>query len=103
MAYVAALADHYEFAIIEDASHAIGGKYLGERAVAQTATSQCSVPPVKIITTGEDGLATTNNPELAQRMAELRSHGITKDERRFKGRHLARGAMSSSPLDSTTG
>ena len=105
MASVAALADHYEFAIIEDASHAIGGRYLGE-SVGCCSNSNITVfsfHPVKIITTGEGGLATTNNPELAQRMAELRSHGITKDERRSKGRHLARGAMSSSPLDSTTG
>ena len=39
---------------------------------------------MKIITTGEGGLATTNDPQLAQRMADLRSHGITKEEARFE-------------------
>jgi dTDP-4-amino-4,6-dideoxygalactose transaminase len=43
-----------------------------------------SFHPVKIITTGEGGLATTNDPQLAQRMADLRSHGITRDEARFE-------------------
>ena len=40
--------------------------------------------PVKIITSGEGGMATTNDPKLAQSMADLRSHGITKDEKRFE-------------------
>jgi dTDP-4-amino-4,6-dideoxygalactose transaminase len=43
-----------------------------------------SFHPVKIITTAEGGLATTNDPQLGQRMADLRSHGITKDEARFE-------------------
>ena len=43
-----------------------------------------SFHPVKIITTGEGGLATTNQPQLARRMAELRSHGIVRDSDRFE-------------------
>jgi dTDP-4-amino-4,6-dideoxygalactose transaminase len=49
-----------------------------------SAISVFSFHPVKIITTAEGGLATTNDPQLAQRMADLRSHGITKDEARFE-------------------
>jgi len=49
-----------------------------------SAISVFSFHPVKIITTAEGGLATTNDPRLAQRMADLRSHGITKEEARFE-------------------
>lgn len=75
------LADRYGFKIIEDASHAIGGKYLGE-AIGNCRYSDITIfsfHPVKIITTGEGGMALTNNSELANRMALLRSHGITRD------------------------
>ena len=80
------LAKHYGFAVLEDASHAIGGLYRGE-PVGSCLYSDITVfsfHPVKIITTGEGGLATTNNPILAQRMIDLRSHGITKDHLRFE-------------------
>lgn len=75
------LADRYGFKIIEDASHAIGGSYLGER-VGNCRYSDITVfsfHPVKIITTAEGGMALTNDVELANRMALLRSHGITRD------------------------
>ncbi len=75
------LAQRYGFKIIEDASHAIGGKYLGE-LVGNCQFSDITVfsfHPVKIITTGEGGMAMTNAPELASNMALLRSHGITRD------------------------
>ena len=86
MASIAALADRYGFAVLEDASHAIGGSYQGVPVGSCRHSSICvfSFHPVKIITTGEGGLATTNNPYLAQRMADLRSHGITKDAQRFE-------------------
>ena len=76
-----ALANRYGFKIIEDASHAIGGKYRGE-PVGNCRYSEITVfsfHPVKIITTGEGGMALTNNPELAKKMRLLRSHGITSD------------------------
>lgn len=76
-----ALANRYGFKIIEDASHAIGGKYRGE-PVGNCRYSEITVfsfHPVKIITTGEGGMALTNDPQLAERMALLRSHGITRD------------------------
>ena len=80
------LADHYGFDVIEDASHAIGGSYQGD-IVGSCSNSKITVfsfHPVKIITTGEGGLATTNSEYLAQRLVELRSHGIVKDFGRFE-------------------
>ena len=86
MGSIAELAKQYGFYVLEDASHAIGGSYKGRNVgcCAYSSISVFSFHPVKIITTGEGGLATTNDPELAQRMKELRSHGITKDEKRFE-------------------
>lgn len=81
MAAIRALADRYGFAILEDASHAIGGRYKGAYVGngAYADISVFSFHPVKIITTAEGGAAMTNRPELAQRMAYLRSHGVTRD------------------------
>jgi UDP-4-amino-4,6-dideoxy-N-acetyl-beta-L-altrosamine transaminase len=81
MAEIHALGQRYGFAIIEDASHAIGGRYRGE-PVGNNRYSDVTVfsfHPVKIITTAEGGMAVTQQPELAQRMQLLRSHGITRD------------------------
>ena len=71
----------YGFKIIEDASHAIGGRYLG-KAVGACEYSDITVfsfHPVKIITTAEGGLATTNDPDLAEKMGLYRSLGVTRD------------------------
>lgn len=86
MAAIGALAERYGFVVLEDASHAIGGRYWGEPVgnCRHSAITVFSFHPVKIITTGEGGLATTNDPELAQRMAELRSHGIVREVERFE-------------------
>ena len=75
------LSIRFNFFIIEDASHAIGGKYLNA-PVGNCKYSDISVfsfHPVKIITTGEGGACTTNNLSLAKKIRELRSHGIVKD------------------------
>jgi len=75
------LADQYGFRIIEDASHAIGGRYL-DTAVGGCQYSDITVfsfHPVKIITTAEGGIATTNDDLLSGRMQRLRSHGVTRD------------------------
>ena len=85
MARIAELARNYGVRIVEDASHAIGADYHGH-PVGDCQYSDITVfsfHPVKIITTGEGGLATTNDPELATRMAELRTHGITRDPSRM--------------------
>lgn len=81
MVAINALAKKYNFKIIEDASHAIGGKYKGE-FIGNCRYSDITVfsfHPVKIITTAEGGMALTNSDELAAQMALLRSHGITRD------------------------
>ncbi|MFO7686420.1 MAG: UDP-4-amino-4,6-dideoxy-N-acetyl-beta-L-altrosamine transaminase [Desulfobacterales bacterium] len=81
MAEIHRLAEKYGFRVIEDASHAIGGRYSG-RPVGSCEFSDATVfsfHPVKIITTGEGGMVLTNNADLAARMALLRSHGITRD------------------------
>ena len=91
MPAIHALSQRYGFKLIEDASHAIGARYtapapaaagkqtLKVGACAHSDITVFSFHPVKLITTGEGGLATTNRPELAERMARLRSHGITRD------------------------
>ena len=81
MAGIQALSQQYGFKIIEDASHAIGGKYRGE-PIGNCRYSDITVfsfPPVKIITTGGGGVGMTNDAQLAKRMQLLRSHGITRD------------------------
>jgi UDP-4-amino-4,6-dideoxy-N-acetyl-beta-L-altrosamine transaminase len=75
------LSKQYGFKIIEDASHAIGGKYR-EEPIGNCRYSDITVfsfHPVKIITSGEGGMVLTNNAQLAKRMKLLRSHGITSD------------------------
>jgi dTDP-4-amino-4,6-dideoxygalactose transaminase len=91
MKAIKVLADQYGFQIIEDASHAIGGRYLNEPIglCRYADITIFSFHPVKIITTAEGGMALTNNPELAQRMALLRSHGITRDAKQMTENHGA--------------
>lgn len=75
------LAQEYGFKIIEDASHAIGASRNAE-PVGSCKWSNITIfsfHPVKIITTGEGGMALTNDDELARRLVLLRSHGITRD------------------------
>jgi UDP-4-amino-4,6-dideoxy-N-acetyl-beta-L-altrosamine transaminase len=74
-----ALSQKYGFKIIEDASHAIGGKYKGEPIgnCRYTDITVFSFHPVKIITTGEGGMAMTNDVTLAKHLRLLRSHGIS--------------------------
>ncbi|MDX1352026.1 MAG: UDP-4-amino-4,6-dideoxy-N-acetyl-beta-L-altrosamine transaminase [Thiomicrorhabdus sp.] len=71
----------YGFKIIEDASHAIGGKYLGKPigGCQYSDITVFSFHPVKIVTTGEGGVATTNQPGLAEKMQLFRSHGVTRE------------------------
>lgn len=75
------LSRHFGFRVIEDASHAIGGKYQGEYIGCgkYSDITVFSFHPVKIVTTAEGGMALTNDDELANRMRLLRSHGVTRD------------------------
>lgn len=88
MAGIYALSQQYGFKIIEDASHAIGGKYRSE-PIGNCRYSDITIfsfHPVKIITTGEGGMALTNDPILADRMQRYRSHGITSDASKMQPR-----------------
>lgn len=80
MKQIRELGDEYGFRIIEDASHAIGASYQSEQigACQFSDITVFSFHPVKIITTGEGGMALSNNPELVARMVLLRSHGVTR-------------------------
>ncbi|MGP1717948.1 MAG: UDP-4-amino-4,6-dideoxy-N-acetyl-beta-L-altrosamine transaminase [Methylophilus sp.] len=80
MKAIHALSKKYGFRIIEDASHAIGAQYEGKPVGASEYSdiTVFSFHPVKIITTAEGGMALTNQPELADRLARLRSHGIAQ-------------------------
>lgn len=80
------LAQEYGFRVLEDASHAIGASR-NDEPVGSCRWSDITVfsfHPVKIITTGEGGMALTNDAELARRMVMLRSHGITRDATHFQ-------------------
>jgi len=86
MKKIHSLSQEYGFKIIEDASHSIGGKYL-EKPIGGCQYSDITVfsfHPVKIITTAEGGLATTNSKELAEKMRLFRTHGITRDKSLMK-------------------
>lgn len=81
METIGKLSIEYGFKVIEDASHAIGGKYQGE-PIGNCKYSDITVfsfHPVKIITTAEGGMAVANSSKLAQKLELLRSHGITRD------------------------
>ena len=82
MKKIYSLSKEYGFKIIEDASHAIGGKYRGKQ-VGNSQYSDITVfsfHPVKIITTAEGGMAVTNSKELLRKMQLYRSHGISRDK-----------------------
>jgi len=81
MASIHSLSQKYGFKIIEDASHAIGGQYMGE-PIGNCRFSDVTVfsfHPVKIITTAEGGMVLTNSTQIANSLNLLRSHGITRD------------------------
>ncbi|RXF07198.1 UDP-4-amino-4,6-dideoxy-N-acetyl-beta-L-altrosamine transaminase [Pseudoalteromonas sp. PS5] len=79
------LSQQYGFKVIEDASHAIGGSFDGKKIGSCEYSDICvfSFHPVKIMTSAEGGAALTNNPQLADTMAKLRSHGITNKPEEF--------------------
>ncbi|WP_261882391.1 UDP-4-amino-4,6-dideoxy-N-acetyl-beta-L-altrosamine transaminase [Vibrio pelagius] len=87
MAAIGKLAKEYGFKVIEDASHAIGGRYQGQPigSCAYSDITVFSFHPVKIVTTAEGGAALTNDKELADRMTLLRSHGITREPELMRG------------------
>jgi len=87
MVAIAKLAKEYNFKVIEDASHAIGGKYQG-LPIGNCEHSDITVfsfHPVKIVTTAEGGAVMTNQKALSDKMTLLRSHGITRDPEQMEG------------------
>lgn len=93
------LAQEFGFKVIEDASHSIGAARSGEPAgnCRWSDITVFSFHPVKIITTGEGGMALTNDDDLAAFMSLLRSHGITRDPGRFKAGSDAPGGATAAP------
>ena len=86
MTEIAALARKYGVKIIEDASHALGSSSLGEK-VGSGSYSDITVfsfHAVKNMTTGEGGMAVTNDPQIANKMQQYRSHGIVRDLSEFR-------------------
>jgi len=76
-----AIADRHGLTLVADACHALGGSYKGRPVGSLADLNSFSFHPVKHITTGEGGMITTDDPELAQRMRIFRNHGITTDHR----------------------
>lgn len=87
MRAIKTLADRYGFLIIEDASHAIGGRYENDPIGNGRYSDICvfSFHPVKIVTTAEGGAALTNDPAIAEKLELFRCHGITRDEKLMDG------------------
>lgn len=83
------LVSAYDIKIIEDASHAIGGSYQEQKVGSCQYSDICvfSFHPVKIITTGEGGIATTNCAKLAKSIKQLSSHGVTRDPEQLIENH----------------
>jgi UDP-4-amino-4,6-dideoxy-N-acetyl-beta-L-altrosamine transaminase len=95
MASLSRAAARHDLTVIEDASHAIAGTYtidgIEHRVGACAYSDMCifSFHPVKTVTMGEGGAVTTNDDTLAQRLRDLRNHGMTRDADRFSNRDLA--------------
>lgn len=73
------IARRHNLVVIEDAAHAIGASYHGQKIGSISDMTMFSLHPVKHITTGEGGIITTNNETYYQRLIQFRSHGVTRD------------------------
>jgi UDP-4-amino-4,6-dideoxy-N-acetyl-beta-L-altrosamine transaminase len=90
MKKISAIAARNSTFVIEDATHAMGGKYENGKRVGSCCFSQMAVfsfHPIKIMTTGEGGMISTNQKELYERLIMLRNHGITKDSEKFENKN----------------
>jgi UDP-4-amino-4,6-dideoxy-N-acetyl-beta-L-altrosamine transaminase len=92
MERIHSLSRQFGFYVIEDASHAIGAEFHGQPVggCQYSDMTVFSFHPVKIITTGEGGLITTNSDSLYDKLVSLRSHGITRDPTKMT--HPSHGA-----------
>ena len=82
---ILALCKQHEIPLICDACHALGATWNGRLVGSIGLLNNFSFHPVKHIATGEGGMVTTNDAELAEKIREFRTHGITKDAAKFKG------------------
>jgi perosamine synthetase len=73
------IADRHHLALVDDACHALGGRYKGRPVGSLADLNTFSFHPTKHITSGEGGMVTTNDSNLARRMRGFRNHGLTKD------------------------
>ena len=89
MERIQCLSEKYNFTVIEDASHAIGGKYKGSKigSCKYSDMTVFSFHPVKIMTTGEGGMVLTNRKNLYEKLILLRSHGITRNPDDMEGEY----------------
>ncbi len=78
------IAEKNNLTVIEDASHAIGAEYKNKKVGGLTDLTVFSFHPVKTITTGEGGMALTNNEELYEKLQIFRTHGITRDTKKLQ-------------------
>lgn len=81
------IADKYNLIIIEDAAHALGSEYKGTKVGSKADMVEFSFHPVKLITTGEGGIVTTNSEKLYKKMMIFRSHGITREKEILNENH----------------
>jgi UDP-4-amino-4,6-dideoxy-N-acetyl-beta-L-altrosamine transaminase len=88
MEQISAIAKKHGLTVIEDCSHALGAEYKGSRIGDCRHSDMCtfSFHPVKLMTTGEGGMITTNSEKIYKRLKKLRNHGITKEPKEFVGR-----------------
>ncbi len=86
MEKVKEIADRYNLKVVEDACHALGGKYKGEKigSCKLSDVAIFSFHPVKHITTGEGGAVLTNDRKVYEKLLMFRNHGITKEPDKFK-------------------
>lgn len=87
----------YNFDIVEDASHALGAKYLSGEKVGCCKYSLATVfsfHPVKIIASGEGGIITTNNKDFYEKLISLRSHGMIRENNKFLNKDLKKSPFA---------
>lgn len=79
MAEILAIARRHNISVVEDAAHALPAAYRGQRVGSLGDLTAFSFYAVKNITTGEGGMVTTDSDEYAERIAQRRLHGISRD------------------------
>ena len=81
------IAQKHGLVVIEDAAHALGAEYMGNKSGSRSDMTMFSFHPVKPITTGEGGIITTNSKEYYEKLIQFRSHGITRDPSKWIDHH----------------